>query len=106
VLALLRAQVVLVSASLRDNSLQQAKSWVDCDPIRICSEASTAVTGSTAAADAGDSEQEDGEGAAAAAAGSQGQSQWAQMLPDTITHQVRKRFFLISDRWWVTKQGA
>lgn len=94
VLALLRAQVVLVSASLRDNSLQQAKSWMDCDPIRICSEASTAVTGSTAAADADDDEQEDGEGAAVGAAGSQGrsQSQWSQMLPATITHQVRKPF--------------
>lgn len=70
-------QVILVSASLRETSLQTAKAWLDTDPIRVRSEA---PAGSTPAARAA---------AAAVHPAANPKSEWAQMLPDMITHQVR-----------------
>lgn len=73
-------QVILVSASLRANSLQTATAWTDRDPITICSEAPADATPAARAA------------AAAAEAGQAvKQSTWGQMLPDTISHQVGRQ---------------
>lgn len=71
-------QVILVSASLRANSLQTATAWTDRDPINVCSEAPADATPAARAA------------AAAAEAGQAAvkPSAWGKMLPYTISHQV------------------
>lgn len=71
-------QVILVSASLRPNSLQTATAWADTDPINVCSEAPADATPAARAAAA----------AAEAGQGAAKQTAWGQMLPDTISHQV------------------
>jgi hypothetical protein len=82
-------QVILVSASLRATSIQTAKAWVESDPISVRSEAPSDTTpaaraaAAAAAAAAEGREVEDGE-----VLGQLDRSQWAQMLPDTIKHQV------------------
>jgi hypothetical protein len=71
-------QVILVSASLRPNSLQTAKAWTDTNPINVCSKAPADATPAARAAAA----------AAEAGQGTAKQTAWGQMLPDTISHQV------------------
>lgn len=92
------SQVVMVSASLRANSLQQASAWLDTNPISIFSSSAAAAAGAGAKpldpAAAADEEGAAEAGAAEAADGQQ-QSHWALMLPPTITHQVRQQHSML-----------
>ena len=67
--------------------MQTAKAWVESDPISVRSEAPSDTTpaarAAAAAAAAEGREVEDGE-----VLGQLDRSQWSQMLPDTIKHQV------------------